>query len=224
MLISYDQVLQSAIRGEIPWDLAEKGFKRIKTLKRSIEKLEEDSGLTYPEVMITPVLKILLHSSGVESIVHGHIDFKKSSEGTIPYVNISLPFILNGTKRIYDCVLAHELLHYLYIAKKVITKDYFSLEQKLGDTIISHMIFDEISQFKPETVFKNKTLIRNLEKKFDEIVNNEKFVKKIEKSWIGRNLPVLIIPEDQFIVKFQTSEFMTIKFPKDVLNFVLSVK
>ena len=224
MLISYDQVLQSAIRGEIPWDLAEKGFKRIKTLKRSIEKLEEDSGLTYPEVTITPVLKILLHSSGVESMVHGHIDFKKSSEGIIPYVNISLPFILNGTKRIYDCVLAHELLHYLYIAKKVATKDYFSLEQKLGDTIISHMIFDEISQLKPETVFKNKTLIRNLEKKFDEIVNNEKFVKKIEKSWISKNFPVLIIPEDQFTVKFQTSEFITIKFPKDILNFVLSVK
>ena len=224
MLISYDQVLRSAIKGEIPWDLAEKGFRRIKTLKRSIEKLEKDSGLPYPEVIITPVLKILLHSSGVESMVHGHIDFKKSSEGIIPYVNISLPFVLNGTKRVYDCVLAHELLHYLYIAKKVVTKDYFSLEQKLGDTVISHMIFDEISQFKPGIVFKNKTLIRNLEKKFDDIINDEKFVKKLEKNWINRNLPILVIPEDQFIVRFETSDFLAIKFPEDILNFVLGVK
>ena len=219
MFISYNEVTQCALSGKIPWKLAEKGFRKLKYLKSSIELIERDSSLPYPEVIVTPLLKILVHESGVEAIVHGHIDFKRGREGLIiPFVNISLPFLINAKKHTYNCVLAHEFLHYLYIAQRVSKADYFTMSQKIGETMISHMLFDEATKIDPVKVFKNRYLLGLLAKRYEKLVNEEKFIKSMRENWIEANLLSKFIPETQFIKTFTISEFLKMSFPKIVLD------
>ncbi|RLG60717.1 hypothetical protein DRN86_01805 [Candidatus Geothermarchaeota archaeon] len=224
MLVFYDDIIREALNDRIPWKFAENGLKRLKILKSSVKMLERDTNIPYPAIVITPVLKILVHEAGVEAIIHGHIDFREDVRGNVvPVVNLSLPFLLNAKKHLYNYILAHEFLHYMFLAKKVVKADYFSLAQDLGETIISHMLFDESVKLDPKKVFKSRYILGLINKRYEKLINDEKFLKSIEENWVKRNLPTIFIPESQFLRRFTPSEFLKMKFPEEVVKAISKI-
>lgn len=219
MQIFYDEVLKSALREEIPWSIAERGFRKIKDLASSVRLIEKDTSLPYPEIVVYPVLKVLIHESGVEAMVHGHIDFRRGVNGeVIPFINVSLPLLLNGSKHTYNYVLAHEFLHYIYLAQIYLNSDYFSMEQRLGETMISHMLFDEAVKVDAKKVFKSRYILGLMGKRQERILNDARLIERLERNWIKTKLPVIFIPEREFSKKFTISEFLNLRFPQEVIQ------
>ena len=224
MRISYDEVINSALKGEIPWKLARSGLTKIKVLSESVRDVEKKASLSYPPIIIEPVLKILIHEEGTESLVHGYVDVNKETSPPTLVVKLSLPFVLQGGKRLFKCVLSHELLHYIYFIYKVTSGDVLMMEQTLGNTFYSHLLFDEARSIPAEEVFKDKKVALNLRKRCEKELNNEKFLSKILTSWIERGLPTIHLPEADFIVRLTPEELLSIKVPEDLSDLLERLK
>ncbi|MFQ5711969.1 MAG: hypothetical protein ACE5GD_09365 [Candidatus Geothermarchaeales archaeon] len=218
MNVFFDRVTLISSAGKIPWKVAEEGYRNLKSLCSSIAIIEKNTDLPFPDVVVEPELKVLLHESQIQSVVHANIDFRRWDYRVSPIVSVSLPLLVFGRKALYTVVLLHEFLHYLYLSMKFLESDFFSLHLKVGDTATGRLIFDEVGQISPKNVVKSKYLINLVTEKFRHVINDRKFISTIENKWIGRNLPVINLRSQDFAVRLSPSDFTSLYFPDAVLK------
>lgn len=206
------------MRGEIPWRVAVEGYRRIKRLLSSISIIEKGSGTPYPSIFIVPELRILIHEAEVGAVIHAHIDFKRREGVVEPIISLSLPFLNLGRKAALTAVLAHEFLHYLYLAKKFLESDFFTFQQSFGETVMGRLSLDEAVQIPAKAVFKSRYLIDLVAERFQSLINDDRLMRRIEDEWISKDLPVVKLDPGDLIVHLSASEFVNLKFPREIIS------
>ena len=153
-------------KGLIPDDVFDLTMKRFPIVIAGINRIEKASGIRYPIAYVEPSL--VISSSDPNSYQFG-ILFAR----TIPVVfedkfqvviQISAPLIAYGLKGTIHAILAHEFLHFLDLMRKISKMELLSDE--ISGNLFENVYSDETRLFEPRVVFKDRTLLNHITKKF----------------------------------------------------------
>ena len=176
-----------------------------------INRVEKASGINYPIAYVEP--SIIVTSNDPNSFQYG-ILFAR----TIPLVvedklqvviQISAPLVAYGLKGTIHAILAHEFLHYLELIRKVSKMEMLSDE--ISSNLFENVYADETRLFEPKAVFKDRTLLLHITKKFPSGFRDYKLEDKVIKNWIEKKLPTSNITLDSNIMKIPVNSLANIK-------------
>lgn len=176
-----------------------------------INRVEKASGINYPIAYVDP--SIIVTSNDPNSFQYG-ILFAR----TIPLVledklqvviQISAPLVAYGLKGTIHAILAHEFLHYLELIRKVSKMEMLSDE--ISGNLFENVYADETRLFEPKAVFKDRTLLLHITKKFPSGFRDYKLEDKVIKNWIEKKLPTSNITLDSNIMKISANSLAKIK-------------
>jgi len=214
----YDDVTRSASLGEIPWSLASRGYRSLRTLWSSTKVVERNSALPYPDVQVLTPLRLLLHEDDIQAVVHAHTDFIRRKDHLEPVVTVTLPFLCFAGKAMYTGVLAHEFLHYLHIGRVLLRSGPFGLSQGFGGTVLGGLVFDDAARPRASSVFKGSYLVSLVEKGFKRMMTDPILLGKIRGEWMDRGLPMATVRSHDLVARFSARDLMSLHFPGAVLD------
>ena len=192
-------------------------MKRFPITVAGIDRIEKASGIQYPIAYVEPSL--VISSSNPNSYEYG-ILFAR----TIPVmfeekfqvvIQISAPLIAYGLKGTIHAILAHEFLHFLELLRRISKMELLSDE--ISGNLFENVYTDETRLFEPRVVFKDRTLLNHITKKFPSGFRDYKLEDKVIQFWSDRNLPKSNISLDANNVKLSAESLASIKLdPKFV--------
>ena len=198
-------------KGLIPDDVYELTVKRFPITVAGINRIEKASGIQYPVAYVEPSL--VISSPNPNSYEYG-ILFAR----TIPVlfeekfqvvIQISAPLVAYGLKGTIHAILAHEFLHFLELMRKISKMELLSDE--ISGNLFENVYSDETRLFEPRAVFKDRTLLDHITKRFPAGFRDYKLEDKVMKFWSDRNLPKSNISLDSNTVKLSAESLSKIK-------------
>lgn len=207
-LFKVKEAFKAGILPEKVYSLIEE---RFPITVEGINRVEKASGMNYPIAYVDP--SIIVTSSDPNSFQYG-ILFAR----TIPLVledklqvviQISAPLVAYGLKGTIHAILAHEFLHYLELIRKVSKMEMISDE--ISSNLFENVYADETRLFEPKAVFKDRTLLLHITKKFPSGFRDYKLEDKVIKNWIEKKLPTSNITLDSNIMKISANSLAKIK-------------
>ncbi|QMU54569.1 MAG: hypothetical protein GKS07_06565 [Nitrosopumilus sp.] len=198
-------------KGIIPDDVFELTMKRFPIAIAGINRIEKASGIRYPVAYVEPSLVLTSPSNN-------SYEFGVLFARTIPVlfeekfqvvVQISAPLIAYGLKGTIHAILAHEFLHFLDLMRKISKMELLSDE--LSGNLFENVYSDETRLFEPRAVFKDRTLLDHITKKFPAGFRDFKLETKVMKFWADRNLPKSNVSLDANTVKLSAESLSKIK-------------
>ena len=204
--------------GIIPDDIFDLTVKRFSIITDGINRIEKASGIQYPIAYVEPSLVIT--SPNPNSYEYG-ILFARTipvmSEDTFQVViQISAPLIAYGLKGTIHAILAHEFLHFLELIRKISKMDLLSDE--ISGNLFENVYSDETRLFEPRVVFKDRTLLNHITKRFPAGFRDYKLEDKVMKFWADRNLPKTNISLDTNTVKLSAESISKIKISHSFIS------
>ena len=208
-------------KGIIPDDVYDLVVERFSIVVAGINRIEKASGIKYPVAYVEPSL--VMSSPNPNSYEFG-ILFAR----TIPVVfddkfqvviQISAPLIAYGLKGTIHAILAHEFLHFLELMRKISKMELISDE--ISGNLFENVYSDETRLFEPRAVFKDRTLLNHITKKFPAGFRDYKLEDKVMKFWADKNLPKSNISLDANNVKLSAESISKIKL---VPEFILKIE
>jgi len=199
------------LKGIIPDDVYDLTVKRFPITVAGINRIEKASGIKFPVAYVEPSL--VLSSPNSNSYEYG-ILFAR----TIPVmfeeqfqvvIQISAPLVAYGLKGTIHAILAHEFLHFLELIRKISKMELLSDE--ISGNLFENVYSDETRLFEPRVVFKDRTLLNHITKKFPAGFRDYKLEDKVMKFWSDRNLPKTNISLDTNTVKLSVESLSKIK-------------
>ncbi|MFQ5783165.1 MAG: hypothetical protein ACE5GR_08985 [Nitrosopumilus sp.] len=198
-------------KGLIPDDVYDLTIKRFPITVAGINRIEKASGIRYPVAYVEPSL--VISTPDPHSYEYG-ILFAR----TIPLVfeekfqvviQISAPLVAYGLKGTIHAILAHEFLHFLELMRKISKMELLSDE--ISGSLFENVYSDETRLFEPRVVFKDRTLLNHITKKFPAGFRDYKLEDKVMKFWSDRDLPKTNISLDANTVKLSAESLSKIK-------------
>ncbi len=195
----------------IPDDVYDLILERFPITVAGINRIEKASGIRYPIAYVEPSL--VISSPNPNSYEYG-ILFAR----TIPImfeekfqvvIQISAPLIAYGLKGTIHAILAHEFLHFLELIRKISKMELLSDE--ISGNLFENVYSDETRLFEPRVVFKDRTLLNHITKRFPAGFRDFKLEEKVIKFWADRNLPKSNISLDTNTVKLSMESLSKIK-------------
>ena len=195
----------------IPDDVYDLIVKRFPIIVAGINRIEKASGIKFPVAYVEPSL--VMSSPHPNSYEFG-ILFAR----TIPVmfeekfqvvIQISAPLVAYGLKGTIHAILAHEFLHFLELIRKISKMELLSDE--ISGNLFENVYSDETRLFEPRVVFKDRTLLDHITKKFPAGFRDFKLEDKVIKFWADRNLPKTNISLDANTVKLSMDSLSKIK-------------
>lgn len=202
---------EARLKGLIPDDVYDLVVKRFPITVEGINRIEKASGIRYPTAYVDPA--IVISSPNPNSYEFG-ILFAR----TIPIffddkfhvvIQISAPLVAYGLKGTIHAILAHEFLHFLELTRKISKMDLLSDE--ITGNLFESVYADEGRLFEPKAVFKDRTLLDHITKRFPAGFRDYKLEDKVMKFWIEKNLPKINISLDANTVKLSAESLAKIK-------------
>lgn len=202
---------EARLKGLIPDDVYDLIVKRFPITVEGINRIEKASGIRYPTAYVEP--SIIISSPNPNSYEFG-ILFAR----TIPVffdekfhvvIQISAPLVAYGLKGTIHAILAHEFLHFLELTRKISKMDLLSDE--ITGNLFESVYADEGRLFEPKAVFKDRTLLDHITKRFPAGFRDYKLEDKVMKFWIEKNLPKINISLDSNTVKLSAESLAKIK-------------
>jgi hypothetical protein len=202
---------EAYLKGLIPCDVYDLIVKRFPIAVEGINRIEKASGIRYPTAYVEP--SIIISSPNQNAYEFG-ILFAR----TMPVffddkfhvvIQISAPLIAYGLKGTIHAILAHEFLHFLELTRKISKMDLLSDE--ITGNLFESVYADEGRLFEPKVVFKDRTLLEHITKRFPAGFRDYKLEDKVMKFWIERNLPKINISLDANTVKLSAESLAKIK-------------
>jgi len=199
-------------KGIIPDNVFDLTMKRFPLVIKGINRIEKASGIRYPIAYVEPSL--VISSPNPNSYEFG-ILFAR----TIPImfdekfqvvIQISAPLIAYGLKGTIHAILAHEFLHFLDLMRKISKMELLSDE--VSGNLFENVYSDETRLFESRVVFKDRTLLNHITKKFPAGFRDFKLEDKVMKFWAEQNLPKTNISLDANTVKLSAESLSKIKF------------
>ena len=210
-------------KGIIPDDMYDLVVKRFPIVVAGINRIEKASGIRYPVAYVEPSL--VISSPNPNSYEYG-ILFAR----TIPVlfdekfqvvIQISAPLIAYGLKGTIHAILAHEFLHFIELIRKISKMDLLSDE--ISGNLFENVYSDETRLFEPRVVFKDRTLLNHITKKFPAGFRDYKLEDKVTKFWTDKNLPKSNISLDANNVKLSAESLSKIKLSPAFLSKIESL-
>jgi len=198
-------------KGIIPDDVFDLTVKRFSIITDGINRIEKASGIQYPIAYVEPSL--VISAPNPNSYEYG-ILFAR----TLPVmfddkfqvvIQISAPLIAYGLKGTIHAILAHEFLHFLELIRKISKMDLLSDE--ISGNLFENVYSDETRLFEPRVVFKDRTLLNHITKRFPAGFRDYKLEDKVMKFWADKNLPKTNISLDTNTVKLSIESLSKIK-------------
>ena len=198
-------------KGIIPDDVYDLAMSRFPITVAGINRIEKASGIRYPVAYVEPSLVVTSHDSN--SYEYG-ILFAR----TIPVmfeekfqvvIQISAPLIAYGLKGTIHAILAHEFLHFLELIRRISKMELLSDE--ISGNIFENTYSDETRLFEPRAVFKDRTLLNHITKRFPAGFRDFKLEDKVMKFWTDRDLPKSNVSLDSNTVKLSVESLSKIK-------------
>ena len=195
----------------IPDDVYDLILNRFPITVAGINRIEKASGIRYPIAYVEPSL--VISSPNPNSYEYG-ILFAR----TIPImfeekfqvvIQISAPLVAYGLKGTIHAILAHEFLHFLELIRKISKMELLSDE--ISGNLFENVYSDETRLFEPRVVFKDRTLLNHITKRFPAGFRDFKLEEKVIKFWADRNLPKSNISLDTNTVKLSMESLSKIK-------------
>ena len=208
-------------KGLIPDDVFDLTVERFPITVTGINRIEKASGIRYPVAYIEPSLVITTADSN--SYEYG-ILFAR----TIPImfeekfqvvIQISAPLVAYGLKGTVHAILAHEFLHFLELIRKISKMELLSDE--ISGNLFENVYSDETRLFEPRVVFKDRTLLDHITKRFPTGFRDYKLEDKVLKFWTNRNLPKTNVSLDTNTVKLSAESLSKIKIDP---SFIAKIK
>ena len=216
-VIGYDQVTLYALNGLIDKKIAINGYREIYRLKDRVDVVIRNSGLPYPPITVIPEARILMYEPDFSAIVYADLNYRYVKGYLHPYVEISLPFLLYAPSELKSLVLAHEFLHYIYMAIRYVTADYLINPLIYTGELTGRELLEDIYTVSPFKVFTNKRFASRVEK-IGGILESSKISDLVKERWIDRGMPSRSIDADEFRVKLTFSMWREMFFPEEVLR------
>ena len=205
-------------KGIIHQDVYDLTIERFPITVTGINRIEKASGIRYPVAYVEPSL--VLSSSNANSYEFG-ILFARTIpvmfEGHFQVViQISAPLVAYGLKGTIHAILAHEFLHFLELIRKISKMELLSDE--ISGNLFENVYSDETRLFEPRVVFKDRTLLDHITKRFPAGFRDYKLEDKVMKFWSDKNLPKINIALDSNTVKLSAESLSKIKIDPNFLK------
>ncbi|KAF6246562.1 hypothetical protein C6990_08680 [Nitrosopumilus sp. b3] len=206
------------VKGIIPDKIYDLVVERFPIVVAGINRIEKASGIKYPVAYVEPSL--VLSSPNLNSYEFG-ILFAR----TIPVVfddkfqvviQISAPLVAYGLKGTIHAILAHEFLHFLELMRKISKMELLSDE--ISGNLFENVYTDETRLFEPRVVFKDRTLLNHITKKFPSGFRDYKLEDKVMKFWADKNLPKSNISLDSNNVKLSAESLSKIQLVPEFVS------
>jgi len=216
-LISYDEVIYQWINERLSRKIVNHGLDKLFKLKKYIERIEKESKIPYPPIVIVPEARLIIMEEGVSAIIYANLSIRRFKGRITPIVEFLLPFLLYGGIFSKTAVLAHELLHYIYLAIKSYMKEYF-IHPLISTSDLTSMVFlEEVYQIEPERLFESRRLNRLL-RELDDVLRRDRIAYKIRRNWINRGLPSKAVLSRDFKLNISVEEMSKLYFPSEVIG------
>ncbi|MEX0861193.1 hypothetical protein [Nitrosopumilus sp.] len=198
-------------KGLIPDDVYDLTIERFPITISGINRIEKASGIRYPIAYVEPSLVITSpHPNSYEfGILFARTIPVMFDEKFQVVIQISAPLIAYGLKGTIHAILAHEFLHFLDLMRKISKMELLSDE--ISGNLFENVYSDETRLFEPRAVFKDRTLLNHITKKFPAGFHDFKLEDKVMKFWADRNLPKSNISLDANTVKLSAESLSKIK-------------
>ncbi|MEM0097789.1 MAG: hypothetical protein QXY52_05905 [Conexivisphaerales archaeon] len=183
----------------------------VGTLKvtEAIHKVEKSSGARYPIWFVSPYAVVIkggnLYS---EAIIYSR--FMPLSDGTnlLLTVELTAPLVAFGSRDTIASAVAHEFLHYLNFL--ALLKERSISSASTTDQVIEALGIDEGELYTANSVYsKSKYLIRVLDEKFKDGLNDDALNKKSITKWINAGLPTVVMSPSENQVKLPMVAIMS---------------
>jgi len=202
--------------GLIPDDVYDLTIKRFPIAVAGINRIEKASGIQYPVAYVEPSLVLSSSNSYEYGILFARTIPVLFEEKFQVVIQISAPLIAYGLKGTIHAILAHEFLHFLELIRKISKMELLSDE--ISGNLFENIYSDETRLFEPKVVFKDRTLLNHITKKFPSGFRDYKLEDKVMKFWADRNLPKSNISLDANNVKLSAESLSNIKFEPDFIS------
>ena len=202
----------------IPDDVYDLVLKRFPIAVEGINRIEKASNIRYPVAYVDP--SVVVTAGNLNSYEYG-ILFAR----TIPVmfdekfqvvIQISAPLIAYGLKGTIHAILAHEFLHFLELIRKISKMDLVSDE--ITGNLFESVYSDETRLFEPRAVFKDRTLLNHITKRFPSGFRDYKLEDKTIKYWIDKHLPKTNVSLDSNTIKLSIESLSKIKLNSKFLK------
>ena len=202
--------------GLIPDDVYDLTIKRFPIAVAGIDRIEKASGIQYPVAYVEPSLVLSSSNSYEYGILFARTIPVLFEEKFQVVIQISAPLIAYGLKGTIHAILAHEFLHFLELIRKISKMELLSDE--ISGNLFENIYSDEARLFEPKVVFKDRTLLNHITKKFPSGFRDYKLEDKVIKFWSDRNLPKSNISLDTNNVKLSAESLSNIKLDPKFLT------
>jgi hypothetical protein len=221
-LISYDEVIYQAMNKRLSRKIVNHGLDELFELRKSLERIERESKIPYPPIIIIPEARLMLLEEGLSAIIYANLSIRRFKGRITPIVELLLPFLLYGAYSSKTAVLAHELLHYIYLAIKSYMNEYFIHPLISTSDITGRIFLEEVYHIDPDLLFGGRRLSRLL-RKFEEVLRKDRIAYKIRRNWINRGLPTKAVLSKDFKLNISIEEMSKLHFPSEVMSRVSEI-
>ncbi len=185
----------------IPRAMAKRVESKMKNVFDGVAKVEKASGLRYPPYYVEPLL--VVSTSGQElgelGVLYARtIPLEVESRLEI-WIQLSAALVAFGSKTTVRTVLAHEFLHYVELAKRLVKFEVAS--EEVSTTLFEATYRDYEALAEPSKIFKDKALVRLLKKKFSDGLVDTKLQENTVKMWLEAKLPTVNLPPEGNVIR-----------------------
>lgn len=183
--------------------------RKIRALEECVSRVEDASGLRFPEYYIEPILPVYFDDSGIAVYYARTIPYIGPS-GLDIVIQVSAAMLKYGSKSSIEAILAHEFLHYLDLVRRISKFDIVSDEVR--GSVFETLYSDLEKVIKPEHVYSDKKMVKNLKKKFVNGFDDEKLKEKTFSDWINKGRPIVRLPPEENMVRIPVNMIFASKF------------
>ena len=217
-IIKFDDVVVKWFNGSLSTRIFFNSVNSLVGLKKALKKISQSTGgLSYPPIVIVPEARVLWMDDGSSAIVFANLSIKRLNNIIAPVVEFTLPLLLYGNEKVYTVILSHEFLHYIYIAIKFYSNEYFINPLISTSTLSGRVFLEEVYQIDPDAIFKKGSIL-NAVKRFDDFIRKSRIGYRIKRNWIDRGLPTKLIHSTEFRVRLSIEDYSKMYLPDDILS------
>jgi len=211
--------------GKIPKTLAKRVRERAKYLVGSVRRVEKASELSYPQYYVEPVLPLAQSrgEAGEIGVLYARVIPTVAAAGGLSIlVQFTAALVAFGAKGTLEAVAGHEFTHYLDLVRRLSRMSVMSDER--ATTLFESGYADMERTVNMKSIFKDRSLIKLVERKFPLGLVDDKLNALVEKKWIGKNLPVRMVAPEENVVRLGMGSVLSSNFDPRVIARISSLE
>lgn len=208
---------QAVAQGKLPRAVAKKVGLRVSYVQGGVERVEKATGLRYPPYYIEPVLPLSKGGGeyGQTGVMYARV-ITTTATGTLSIlVQFTAALVAFGTRATIEAVAAHEFTHYVDLVRRLSKSDVASDER--ATTLFEASYADSERTVPPKLLFSEKALVSLVSRKFKDGLSDPALNRKVEGSWIAKNLPVRWAATEENMARIGMAAVIATRFDPSVV-------